>query len=184
MLTILTLVGHSEENFERLRAELREVVTDWVLVMDNECQPPPDYRYVRTTEETRLNFGAMRNQGLALVKTPWVFHLDSDEWYSEVQMRALLSILGELDENVDCLMLPRRNVGLTGDWLGWPDTRPVVHRADKGILWEGAVEEWPKPLEKVVMCTTPSSAILHMQLNMEVRQLVAQRRMEISAVLN
>jgi len=184
MLTILTLVGHSEENFERLRTELRDCVDDWVLVMDNDIVPPPDYRYVCTDEVTRLNFGAMRNQGLELVKTKWVMHLDSDEWYSALQMNSMLAILRELDDEVDCLFLPRRNVGLSGDWLGWPDTRPVVHRADRGIRWKGVVEEWPEPLKKSAMATSPSSALLHMQLDIGVRHMVAGRRAEIGAVLN
>ena len=39
MLTIVTLFGHSHENMLRLVRELRDVVEDWVILLDREMPP-------------------------------------------------------------------------------------------------------------------------------------------------
>ena len=177
MLSILTLFGHSPDNVALLYSELHTHVDRWVFVVDHGMVAPSGATVVQACPGVVYDFGALRNQGLAELKEcPWVLHLDSDEWFSALQLSALVALLRGAPDEVDCVKLPRRNVQIGRDWVGWPDERPCVHRGDRGIAWSGKVEEWPQGVKKMVTAADASMAILHLQLDTAARDVANAAR--------
>ena len=183
MFTILTLLGHSGENFERLYSQLRPMVDRWIVVLDQGMEfNAPGATIVRALLPNGPDFGSLRNQGLAAAQGGWVLHLDSDEWFSRMQLDFLRRfVMPRIDSDVDCIKLPRRNISPEGDWLGWPDMRPCLHQAKLDVFWLGKVEEWPQNVTKIAGVDDDSLAILHLQLDRKARELAHDLR---QAVLN
>lgn len=176
MLTIVTLLGHSRDNLVRLVTELRHMVADWVVVCDNGLEAPELTRGFWADKTDGFDAGAMRRLAMEQVHTDWVFHLDSDEWYSPLQLNTLLHTLKTCPKEVDCIKLPRRNIEPSGDWIGWPDARPCVHRNKKYIFWQGRLEEWPMGCKQMQQIEDVSSAILHLHLDTAARNIMTEAR--------
>jgi hypothetical protein len=122
----------------------------------------------------------MRNLGLMRLETDWVLHLDSDEWLSSMQLAYIRGLIDMAPPETNCIHLPRRNVRVDADWVGWPDTRPVLHR--KGLLWQNRLEEWPVGNMNDIRIDDPSLAILHLQIDPTARRIAALSREEVNAL--
>jgi len=178
MLTIVTLFGHSRGNLERLVRELRHMVEDWVVVLDKGMEPVELAHCFKWESTEGFDAGAMRRFAMEKVHTQWVMHLDSDEWYSPLQLHTIINTMKTCPKDVDCIKLPRRNVEPTGDWIGWPDNRPMIHRNATYISWRGRVEEWPTGIKCAQEINDVSAAILHLHLDSVARDVMTKSRAE------
>lgn len=181
-MTILTILGHSVNPFRRLVDELRPIVEDWVVVHNPEIKVT-DFPVIAVKDDLPNHWDAshLRNLGLEKVKSKWVLHLDSDEWLSRWQLKKLEAVIA-VNEDIDCWKLPRRNVRPDDDWVGWPDDRPVLHRADTGIRWRNRVEEWPGDVKKMMALPfTSDYTILHLQTEYMARVMAMDRRNDAKA---
>ena len=176
MLTIVTLFGHSRDNLVRLVGELRHMVSDWVVLLDKGMEPVELCHCFPAVHEDGFDAGALRRQALAHVHTQWVLHLDSDEWYTALQLTAIVQTMKTCPKEVDCIKLPRRNIETNADWVGWPDLRPVVHRNAAHIFWRGRVEEWPTGAKRMESVMDAGAAILHLHLDVAARNVMAEAR--------
>ena len=105
------------------------------------------------TRYTFINsFADMRNTGVKLCDTKWVFHIDADELPHDNLIENLHTYLLNISSETHILLVPRINhlLDLTPeiieeycmwprlnskDWWYWPDLQWRVHRTDKDIKW-------------------------------------------------
>ena len=172
-MTILTRLGHSRDNYIRLLDELRVLPLKFVAILNNGQTPVDGVACVEY--EGEYHGAATLNKGLPLVDTSWLFVLDSDEWYTSMQMQAVLDVVARIDEDVDCLVLPRRNfdVGQGSSWHCWPDYQRRVLRRTPQLQWRRAPHEFPV-VSKEVRLTGTSWAIVHDHFNADDRARMAK----------
>lgn len=180
-LALVTLLGHSVDNFRRLYHELRPAADSWRVV--HSADMPAELSidcsfctYMLDVLPDGWDAGRLRTQAVQNSSgVDWFFHIDSDEWMTRGQLFRLRESLQHVDAKYTVVHIPRRNVGPPGDWLGWPDLRPMVHRP--GITWHGRVEEYVTDnLHMVALDAVPDNALLHLQFDRDTRLLAQARR--------
>ena len=112
-----------------------------------------DHKDVIFNRYTFINsFADMRNTGVKLCDTKWVFHIDADELPHDNLIENLHTYLLNISPETHIILVPRINhlLDLTPeiieeycmwprlnskDWWYWPDFQWRLHRTDKDVNW-------------------------------------------------
>jgi len=173
MMTVLTRLGHSRENYLRWLDEMRASVDGLhYLAVLNNGQTPVDGVECVLFKEPYLG-PRITNFGYSFVKTPWLFIFDSDEWYTPMQMLAILDLIPKLQDDVDCIVIPRRNFELSKSdyWNAWPDYQRRFFRCRPDLEWRGSPHESANVKKEHILHGT-SYALIHEHFNLEARKLM------------
>ena len=138
-LTIVTLLGQTTPLFLHALQELRAHVDDWVVIHSAGVVPPVNVTALVGRYTGLMDMAALRTQASQHVREGWVFHLDTDEWFTKVQLAALRAMVDRMPLTHNCICLPRHNVVEHIYDLNWPDYRPMVHPA--GMVWKYRTHE-------------------------------------------
>ena len=170
MITILTRLGHSRDNYLRLLEELKTVPdVHFVAVLNNGQEPVDGVECV--TYEGEYHGGNTLTFGYKSVKTPWLFVLDSDEWYTPLQLRTMMEILPKLHADVQAVAVMRRNFEpfFETSWYAWPDWQIRFYRCTPELCWRGAPHETCN-VTNIQRFTGTSFAVLHDHFDLSVRK--------------
>jgi len=98
------------------------------------------------------SFAEMRNYGVSLCDSEWVFHVDADEIPHEFLTTHLHTLLEVMEDSQEVIRVPRINhlLNLTPaiieeyqmesrlndkHWFYWPDPQPRIHRTTRNVKW-------------------------------------------------
>jgi len=149
MLTLHMLACNEELLLQSLLNYVGPYVTDMALVVDNKSTDGTEriarcYSKKVLVRPLGMDFSAARNAGLEMVDTPWVLHLDADEW----PQRALLDYIAAWlkrylwDEEIVGLVVFRDNqIGYEAPDNMLRSVEPHVRLFRKHLRFQGRIHE-------------------------------------------
>ena len=170
MITILTRLGHGRDNYLCLLEELKTVPdVHFLAVLNNGQEPVEGVECV--TFEPEYHGSAITNFGYSFVKTPWLFILDSDEWYTPLQLRTVMDMFPQIPQQVQALGVKRRNFEPLKhtSWYAWPDWQVRFFRCTPELRWTGSPHESVNVTD-VYRLNGTSFAIVHDHFDLKARE--------------
>ncbi len=130
----------------------------------------------------------VREYGIRLVKTSWVFLLDTDERMTLELAKEIRETIANADDEIGCYKVPRKNIFARKQWLQhggwWPDYQTRLINIEKFKIWPKAIHSTPVIDGSVRLLSYPLLHYFHGDIESMVKKTVIFEDMESDLLFN
>jgi len=144
-LSLCMIVRNEEEHLEKCLNSVKSAV-DEIIILDTGSMDRTKEIAARYTPHVhdyiwQDDFAAARNASFALAQKPFILWLDADDVIDPPQLKKLIELKEDLDENVDAVMMPYHYAFSPGGEPSLVFDRERIVRRAAGFAFSGAVHE-------------------------------------------
>ena len=144
-LSLCMIVRNEEERLGKCLSSVKDAV-DEIIILDTGSTDRTKEIAARYTPHVhdyiwQDDFAAARNASFALAQKPFILWLDADDVIDPPELKKLIALKDELDENVDAVMMPYHYAFSPDGTPSLVFERERIVRRAAGFAFSGAVHE-------------------------------------------